>query len=157
VSTVLTLQEISDRLEIQDLLASYSYAIDMRDWDGLDDVFTPDAVIDYTEMGGSRGDLAATKEFLRTVLPTFAGFQHMVATSKLKIDGDTAEGRTICHNPMVLDKGNGQTHVFFCGLWYRDQFVRTADGWRISSRHEEKCYFHNVPDAGLPVDVGSSV
>ena len=39
---MLSLQEISDRLEIQDLLSRYSYAIDERNWDGLDDVFTPD-------------------------------------------------------------------------------------------------------------------
>jgi hypothetical protein len=150
---VLTLQEISDRLEIQDLLTSYSHAIDTRDWDALDDIFTADAVIDYTEMGGSRGDVAATKDFLRKVMPTFAGFQHLVATSKLTIDGDSAEGRTICHNPMVIDKGDGGTHVFFCGLWYRDRFARTPAGWRITSRHEEKCFFHNVPGSGLPVNV----
>jgi hypothetical protein len=87
---VMMLQEISDRLEIQDLLTSYSYAIGTRDRDALDDIFTPDALIDHTEMGGSRGDLAATKEFLRTVMPTFAGFQHTVAASKLSISGDSA-------------------------------------------------------------------
>jgi hypothetical protein len=58
---MLTIEEMSDRLEIMDLLASYSHAIDQRDWDALDDVFTPDALIDYTEMGGSRGDLVATR------------------------------------------------------------------------------------------------
>lgn len=142
---MLSLQEISDRLEIFDLLASYSHAIDHREWDALDEVFTEDALIDYREMGGSRGGLAATKEFLAQAMAGFAGFQHMVATSKLSFDGDTATGRTICHNPMVLDKGNGQTHVFFCGLWYRDTFVRTPAGWRIRERYEERCYFHNVP------------
>src|SRR5580658_1285269 len=94
---VLTLQEISDRLEIQELLANYSHAIDQRDWDALDDVFTPDALIDYSEMGGSVGDLPSTKEFLAGAMPRFASFQHMVATSKLHFDGDTATGRTICH------------------------------------------------------------
>jgi 3-phenylpropionate/cinnamic acid dioxygenase small subunit len=141
----LSLQEISDRLEIQDLLAAYSHAIDTRNWDALDDVFTPDAHIDYSAMGGSKGNLAETKEFLRKAMQQFASFQHMVATSQIRIRGDVAEGRTICHNPMVLDRGNGQTHAFFCGLWYRDRFVRTEQGWRIQERVEEKSYFHNVP------------
>jgi hypothetical protein len=140
-----SLEEISDRLEIQDLLVAYSYAIDTRDWDALDDVFTEDALIDYSAMGGSRGDLATTKDFLNAVMVNFAGFQHMVATSQVSIHGDVAEGRTICHNPMVIDRGNGETHVFFCGLWYRDRFVRTPAGWRIRERVEEKCYMHNVP------------
>ena len=69
----------------------------------------------------------------------------MVATSKVTIDGDEATGKTICHNPMVIDQGNGETHVFYCGLWYVDKFVRTSEGWRIKERVEEKSYMHNVP------------
>jgi ketosteroid isomerase-like protein len=134
-------------LEIQELLSAYSYAIDTRDWDALDEVFTPDAVIDYTEMGGTRGNLTETKAFLAAAMPMFQSFQHMVATTKLAIDGDTAQCRTICHNPMVLAKPDGSTHTFFCGLWYRDQLVRTPAGWRIKDRYEERSYMHNVPEA----------
>ena len=141
----LSLQEISDRIEIQDLVVAYSHAIDTRDWDALDDVFTPDALIDYSAMGGSKGGVQETKQFLREAMPQFAGFQHMVATSKVSLDGDSARGRTICHNPMVLTRPDGQTHVFTCGLWYVDRLVRTPEGWRIRERVEEKCYFHNVP------------
>jgi ketosteroid isomerase-like protein len=140
----LSLQEISDRIEIQDLLVAYSHAIDTRDWDALDRVFTADAFIDYSAMGGSAGDLAATKEFLAQAMPMFSSFQHMVATSRVELDGDTATGRTICHNPMVVEH-DGETTVFFCGLWYRDRFVRTPDGWRIATRVEEKSFMHNVP------------
>ena len=32
----LSIQEISDRLEIQDLIARYSYALDRRDYDALE-------------------------------------------------------------------------------------------------------------------------
>jgi hypothetical protein len=140
----LSLQEISDRMEIQDLLTSYSHAIDSRNWDALDAVFTKDAHIDYSEMGGSAGNLTETKDFLAKAMPGFSSFQHLVATTKLDFEGDDlARGKTICHNPMVVDKGEGKTHVFFCGLWYRDVFVRTADGWRIKERYEEKSFFHN--------------
>ena len=140
----LSLQEISDRMEIQDLLTAYSYAIDTRNWDALDDVFTEDAHIDYKEMGGSAGNLAETKDFLIKAMPMFSSFQHMVATTKLEFDGDDlAHGKTICHNPMVIDKGDEPPHVFFCGLWYRDTFVRTPAGWRIKDRYEEKSYFFN--------------
>jgi hypothetical protein len=142
---MLSMQQMSDWIEIQELLADYSHAIDHHDWDALDEVFTPDAVIDYSEMGGSVGDLETTKEFLAKALPNFASYQHMVATSKLTFDGDRASGRTICHNPMVMDVGDGQTHVFFCGLWYRDTFVRTPEGWRIKERYEERSYVHNRP------------
>jgi len=31
--------------------------------------------------------------------------------------------------------------VFLCGLWYRDEFVRTPQGWRIQHRYEERSYY----------------
>jgi hypothetical protein len=132
---VLSLQEISDRMEISDLLARYSAAIDGRRWDDLDQVFTADAVIDYSEMGGIRGSLAEQKAFLASVMPSFAGFQHLTATSTFDIVGDTARVRTICFNPMVV---TDEQQVLFCGLWYRDVLVRTPEGWRISERHEDR-------------------
>ena len=141
----LSLQQISDRIEIHDLLVRYSHAIDTRDFDALDEVFTPDALIDYSAMGGARGSLPEIKEFLRKAMRQFSGFQHMIANSMIDLRGDEATGRTICHNPMVLTKPSGETHVFYCGLWYLDELVRTPRGWRIRQRVEEKCYFHNVP------------
>jgi hypothetical protein len=135
----LSIEEISDRLEIQDLLATYSHAIDSRDWDALDDVFTEDALIDYTAMGGPAGNRAETKKFLTDIMPSFPGFQHMVATSKVIIDGDAATGRTICHNPMIISTPDGNRAVY-CALWYNDRYVRTPAGWRIQERVEEKLY-----------------
>ena len=140
-----SLQELSDRLEIQDLQAAYSHAIDTRDYDALDRVFTKDAFIDYTAFGGSAGGLDETKGFLRKALGMFGGFQHMVATSQVKLSGNRATAKTICWNPMVLRGGTGEPRVFFCGLWYHDEYLRTLDGWRITSRVEEKCFTHNMP------------
>jgi hypothetical protein len=139
-------QELSDRLEINDLITDYSYAIDTRSWDDLDALFTPDAHIDYTAVGGEAGDLPTIKAWLANTLQMFSGFQHLVATSKVSVDGDSATGRTLCHNPMILGDEPNQT-VIFVGIWYHDTFVRTADGWRISSRREEKGYMHGLPNA----------
>lgn len=142
---MLSLQEISDRLEIQDLFARYSFAIDERDWDALDAIFTPDARIDYSETGGAVGGFAEIKAWLPKALERFPMFQHMVATTKLDIAGDTARSRTILFNPMTYRGENGEDQVFFIGLWYRDKLVRTSAGWRISERYEEMAYSHNVP------------
>ena len=138
-------QEISDRLEIQDLFARYSFAIDERDWDALDSVFTPDARIDYTESGGAKGSLAEIKAWLPGALARFPAFQHMVATTKLTLAGDKATSRTILFNPMVEEGEGGERQTFFMGLWYRDTLVRTPGGWRISERYEELGWTHNLP------------
>jgi len=142
----LTIQEISDRIEINDLLIRYCTAVDRRDWDAFDDIFTQDCLIDYTAMGGSRGGLSETKAFLAKVMPSFVAHQHLIANSQIELMGDTATGRTMCHNPMVNATKDGGTHVWFCGLWYCDKFVRTKEGWRISERVEEKSYVHNLPE-----------
>lgn len=143
---MLSLQEISDRLEIQDLFARYSFAIDDRDFDVLDTVFTPDATIDYSETGGAKGTVGEIKAWLPIAMERFPMFQHMVATTKLTLEGDKATSRTILFNPMTYRKPDGEDQVFFIGLWYRDELVRTPDGWRISSRYEEMAYAYNAPE-----------
>ena len=152
---MMSLQEISDRLEIQDLFARYSFAIDERNWDDLDRVFTPDAKIDYSETGGAKGDFQEIKAWLPKALgDRFPRYQHMVATTKLELNGDEARSRTILFNPMVYAKPDGTEQVFFIGLWYRDRLVRTPDGWRIAERYEEMSYAHNTPEMTAIPDIG---
>jgi hypothetical protein len=135
---MLSLAEILDRFEIQQLLIDYSTAIDKRRFDDLDRVFTPDAYIDYRAMGGIDGPYPEVKAWLAQVLPNFPAYAHMLGNFDVRIDGDTASSRTICFNPMVLGGDRGQ--ILFCGLWYEDEFVRTTDGWRMSRRVETKCF-----------------
>jgi hypothetical protein len=135
---MLSLEEISDRLEIQQLLVAYSTAIDQRRFDDLDRVFTPDAYIDYTAMGGIEGAYPDVKAWLKEVLPNFPAYMHMLGNFDIRLDGDTATSRTLCFNPMVM--GGEGNQVYFCGLWYDDEFVRTPDGWRMSRRVEVKCF-----------------
>ena len=136
------IQEISDRLEIQQVLIDYCHAIDDFDWDALDRVFTPDAIIDYSEMIPFRGNLAQAKAFLAMAMAETAQCQHIISTSQIRLDGDRAYGRTICTNPMVA-KGTG--HLMVVGLWYRDELARTPEGWRITHRYEEASWRYNVP------------
>jgi hypothetical protein len=142
--TLLGLQEISDRIEIQDLLSRYTDAIDRRDWEALDRIFTPDAWIDYTSVGGASGNLPEIKQFLDESFKLFASSQHLIGSSVVDIDGDEATARTICHNPMVF-KGGDDPQLLVCGIWYRDRLVRTAEGWRIAERVEERSYIKEIP------------
>ena len=142
---MLSLEEISDRLEIQQLLVDYSTAIDQRRFDDLDNVFTPDAYIDYRALGGIDGRYPEVKQWLSQVLPNFPMYFHMVSNAALKIDGDSANSTIICFNPMQVNLPDGKAQVMFLGLWYHDKFVRTAQGWRMSERVEQKCFDYNVP------------
>jgi SnoaL-like domain len=135
---MLSLEQISDRLEIQQLLVDYSTAIDRRRFGDLDRVFTTDAYIDYRETGGIDGRYRDVKKYLAEVLPNFPAYAHMLGNFDVRIDGDTASSRTFCFNPMVMGGDRGK--VYFVGAWYEDEFVRTAEGWRMSRRVEVKCF-----------------
>ncbi|HWH29042.1 MAG TPA: nuclear transport factor 2 family protein [Mycobacteriales bacterium] len=135
---MLPLQEISDRLEIGDLVARYSTFIDGRRWDELDALFTDDAVLDYTATGAIRGSLPELQAFFAEMLPAFLATQHLTGASTVVVDGDRATATTPCFNPMVVN----EQQVFFVGLWYDDVLVRSPDGWRFAERTQRRAYVH---------------
>lgn len=139
---MLSLAEISDRLEIQQLMVDYSTAIDQRRFDDLDKVFTEDAYIDYTALGGIEGRYPEVKKWLSEVLGNFPVYAHMLGNFSVQVDGDTATSRVLCFNPMVLpgEPAKNGDQVMFCGLWYDDEFVRTPQGWRMTRRVETKVF-----------------
>jgi hypothetical protein len=139
---MLTLEEISDRFEIQQLMVDYSTAIDRKQFDDLDRVFTPDAYIDYRVTGGIDGHFPEVKAWLKDVLPNFPAYYHMLGNFDVRVDGDSAASRTICFNPMVFNASPNpqEKQILFVGIWYVDEFVRTAQGWRMCRRVEEKCF-----------------
>jgi hypothetical protein len=118
---VTTVQELADRLAIQDLITAYSYAIDFHRFDELDDLFTPDAVLDFSATGGIAGPLG------------------QVATTRVRLDGDTAQASSICHNPMYYEQ-DGTQRLLYVGLWYHDRFARTGAGWRFTGRTQQRGY-----------------
>jgi ketosteroid isomerase-like protein len=141
----MSVQEISDRLEILELIAQYSVALDSRDYDALDALFTDDAVLDYTATGAIRGSLAEMKVFIADAFTMFEGTQHLTTSTTLQFsaDGDTAHGKSACHNPMVFG-GDLKPRMMIVGLWYVDTFVRTPGGWRFKERVEQQLYTTTV-------------
>ncbi|MEZ5573263.1 MAG: nuclear transport factor 2 family protein [Halioglobus sp.] len=146
---MLSQQELSDRFEIQDLVFLYAHLIDSKQFDRLrDEIFTADAYIDYSAMGGSVGDLEETITFLKASLTDqlFPNSQHLNANVQVQLQGDTATGRVMCFNPMEMGVGEGKKHTFFMGLWYVDEYRRTDNGWRIARREEVKSWVFAAPD-----------
>lgn len=137
---MLTLQEIADRIEIQDLLVRYTRAIDQKDWDLLDRVFVPDAKLDYTSSGGIAGSLPEVKAWLAKALSVFPETMHLIGNTEVSLDGDTARTRTAVYNPMFFARADGGRDHFAVGAYYVDEMVRTPRGWRISSRREDHAF-----------------
>ena len=131
------LERLAQRLEIEEVLVRYTRAIDTGDWDRLDEVFTPDATIDYRQSGGIEGTFDVVKPWLAEHLPIFPRRMHMLGQLDVVVNGDTATVAAYFHNPMVLQQPDGGELLVELGGVYHHELVRTPDGWRSRRLLEE--------------------
>ena len=141
----LSLQEISDRLELQDLVTQYAEIIDRKAFSELRSIFIDDAVIDYEATGAPKCSVEEMIAFLTEAMSLFPNHQHLVSNTQFKVDGDTATGRVMCFNPMEMAVEGG-TQTFILGIWYVDEFVRIDGRWLFSSRKQESSWNLNFPE-----------
>jgi hypothetical protein len=140
---------LTDRIAIDDLLTHYATLIDARRFDELDQVFTPDAVLDYRSAGGIRGPFPEVRDWLSSVLPAFTWTQHLVVNRAIDLapGSDEATCRSLFNNPNSMEI-DGKPWLFTVGGVYHDRLVRTPQGWRIRHRVEETIWWSN-PMPGL--------
>lgn len=122
----------SDVVEIREVLARYMRAMRLGDVDLMDDVFLPDAIIDYTAIGGSVAVWTETKPWLARMIAVelfllFVGDVHVAFDA----DGIGADVETSWHGAFVATADTPPLTIFGT---YDDRFVRTPDGWRIEAR-----------------------
>jgi len=142
-------EELSDRAEIQDLVVGEANAMDRRDWKRWQAFFTEDAEIDYSENDGAVGAPAQVGAWLASVLGGFESYQHLSSNTEIELDGDRARVRTMQYIAVKMEASDGE-RVVFSGIWFRDEVVRTSEGWRLSKRHEELAWRHNFPSDFVP-------
>ncbi|MGP3920079.1 nuclear transport factor 2 family protein [Nonomuraea sp. 10N515B] len=136
-------QEFADRLEIADLLARYTRAIDSGRWELLDEVFSDDALIDYTSAGGIKGTREEVKAWLAEVLSHWPGRLHLIGAPTI----DFHDGQARVSAPftdtlaptreMVAAGTEGFLHG---GGWYHHRMRRTPAGWRSTELVEEQSW-----------------
>lgn len=134
------LQELSDRAEINDVLHRYTIAVDTGEWDRLDNVFTPDAQIDYSETGGTIGAYPEVKAWLAENLPAFSKkCMHSLAQVVISFANTRDEARVTAyfHNPMLVADGQGGERLVEVGGIYHHTMTRTQFGWRSKRLHEQ--------------------
>jgi 3-phenylpropionate/cinnamic acid dioxygenase small subunit len=132
----------ADRAEIHDLLASYCHLLDDRDWAAFADLFTADAVLDFTAFGGPRCGVAELVDFLRGVAAQVPAWQHTISTIRLRADGELIRSRCAAQVMMISRNDDGCDRVMFNGLWYRDTLKRTPGGWRFAERVQQRSWVH---------------
>ena len=105
------------KIAIRETLYRYSLMVDGRRWDMIDEVFTDDAVIDYTSVGwgATRGAHREMLKWLDSMLEPWPMNQHLISNEIITIDGQSAKS-TCCFNaPMgcsLLNSPSTTTPLF---------------------------------------------
>jgi hypothetical protein len=117
----------ADLLEIHQVLALFSHVFDNGDADGLDLVFTEDAVVENgIGAGYSLPGLAAVRDFTRAHRTGTVG--HHTMETVVLVDPKDGTVRTRSRYLSIVSSGEVHSGDFL------DELVRTPDGWRISYR-----------------------
>jgi len=135
---------MGDRASIIETVTRYATALDAHDLAGLDSVFTEDVVC---ELGGTpiRGR-EVLKKTLQRMLGGGGPSQHLLGNHVVRIEGDTAR----CVSQVRAfsagaGEAAGRTYELFGE--YRDELVRTDEGWRIV--HRELTVRHEIGDRAV--------
>ncbi|MFK7829907.1 MAG: nuclear transport factor 2 family protein [Congregibacter sp.] len=123
-------RDLVDRQSISELIYAYCECFDRNDPEGVAELFTPDAVIDYNPdtaniVGAELADTIAVG--LRDL---FSATSHHVSNVMITMEGpDTA--RSLCYIDAWHRYHSGAPDGFLWGR-YKNRFIRTDAGWRIS-------------------------
>lgn len=121
---------LAARESIKELKAAYCYCIDRQDWDGLKELFTEDASLDYGEDLGSYEGHAGVEEFTAVLDDLLDITSHMLANPVLQVDGDTATGKWYVDAREAFSDGT----VGITQAEYRDSYRRVDGEWKFAAK-----------------------
>jgi hypothetical protein len=85
---------VQDRLDIQELMAIYSRAIDFGRWEELPDLFTDDCTLDFGKVMGAHRGKDAVRGFGKMLAGSGLTMRHYVGNCIISGDGERAEATT---------------------------------------------------------------
>lgn len=121
-----------DRFALQDLMTDYCYAVDqLDDVDTLLDLFTDDAVLDFSAIGlPEMPGKDVFKKFYDEVFADISHHTHYISNFRVEsFDGDRAVMRAYVQGLGRAKDGN-EVHVH---VRYRMGCIRTPAGWKCES------------------------
>jgi ketosteroid isomerase-like protein len=136
------LTRIEDETAIRRLVASYGFAVDDRDLDGVKALFAPDGAL-RTAGGTAKGTgVDAVGAYFASRFAVLGPTHHFTHDHVIDFDpGDPARatGRVSAHAEVWRDCAPMLT-----ALRYVDEYVKRAEGWRFLSRTQAYMYFVDV-------------
>lgn len=123
---------MTDHDRISQQLCLYTAAVDTRQWQLFDRIFTPDVLADY---GKPVSGLAAFKQMADAAWGAFDASQHGLSNINIRVEGDRA--RSLAYgNWCLIRRGLEDGDVWEGRGWYDDAFIRVDGRWLI---HHRRC------------------
>jgi 3-phenylpropionate/cinnamic acid dioxygenase small subunit len=122
--------QAADVVQIQQVFAHYGHLLDDRQWHRLGEVFTADAVADYSRGGTSR-QLTGLDEIIRFLSTASASSAHHV--SNVSVFSEDGTVRAVSKFFVPYTRTEHRPHRWYGGV-YDDELRRTDAGWRIQRR-----------------------
>jgi 3-phenylpropionate/cinnamic acid dioxygenase small subunit len=123
----------NDRTEIHDVLVRYATGIDTKDWARFRTCFTRDVHADYGDIGVWNG-VGAITDWMADTHRDMRATNHMITNIAIELSADGASAHATSYVHAVLVLAADRAHSVDAVGSYSDTLVRTAEGWRISSR-----------------------
>ena len=145
------IRELWDREQIRQIKYKNMRHLDLKQWDEMAETFSVDATTSWVNGDISLSGRDAIMDFLRST-PFSDGDAvitvHQCAAMEIEfLSEDHAKGTSRLYNPMWFRDGD-QLHLLLA--FYRDEFKRTDDGWRISHSGHEYLYDDTFTRTDLP-------
>ncbi|MBS1862906.1 MAG: nuclear transport factor 2 family protein [Actinobacteria bacterium] len=129
-----------DRAEITDVINSYCYGMDSRDWQLYRSCWVEEIALDFTELELYEEPMPtiAADDWVRALAAFFAEMpqsQHIKYPSRWDLRGDEATVLSIMQGKHWMPTETGGPIQTVVG-YYRDEFVRTEEGWKLCGLKE---------------------
>lgn len=119
-----------DRAEIEDIITTYAYSVDTRNWplhgEIFKDTFQQRRGVGYQDTDNQQRLKSLDKFFQR-----FTSTQHLGFPLMIQIDGDTAYAVASLHARHYDESGDPMDNTLLFGQ-YEIWLQRTTEGWKIS-------------------------
>ncbi len=125
----LSLEQLTDRQRIVEVIDRYASALDAKDYARFRTCFSEDAVVHYGESDLMGPDAVAA--FCEASLAPYAFTQHLLGNYEIALDGDCAAARTAMHASHIAPDGGA---IWVVGGTYVDRLERRDGGWKIVER-----------------------
>jgi SnoaL-like domain len=145
------LRALQDRIDVEQVLYTYSSAVDSFDKAGVRSCLADDIHATYGNAEPvTDGDTLA--DWIDGATASVIWQHHLLNVYHVDIDGDQAKTVSYLTSYQVFEEDPKAAIILVAR--YHDELKRTGDGWKISKRVMELLWGESKPDAGFLDSLG---